>query len=102
MVATAAFSHRPWAEGVPFDAIEDGLHSLTATVMGFAFSFGVLVRLLQRSPAEKGGRLLDVAAVAAATFIPLIMVTQPTMGGLVQRLMFGVAYLWYGKEAWRV
>jgi hypothetical protein len=41
MIGTAAFSHRPFIPGVPFDPVEDWLHSLIATLMGFAFSLGV-------------------------------------------------------------
>lgn len=99
MVSTAAFSHQPWLDGIPFDPIEDFLHSLTATVMGFAFAFGVLARLLQREGDDRVGRLLDVTAVAAATFLPLLMATQPAIIGLLQRTMFAVAYIWYGREA---
>jgi hypothetical protein len=99
MVSTAAFSHQPWLDGVPFDPVEDFLHSLTATVMGFAFALGVVVRLLQRAAGDKVGRVLDVTAVAAATFLPLLMATQPDIIGLLQRTMFVVAYVWYGREA---
>ncbi len=99
MVGTAAFSHSPWLAGVPFDPVENFLHSLTATVLGFAFAFGVVVRFLQREKGDKMGRLLDVTAVAAATFLPLLMATQPDIIGLLQRAMFLVAYLWYGREA---
>lgn len=99
MVATAAFSHAPWLEGVSFDPVEGFLHSLTATVMGFAFAFGVVVRFLQRKAAGQVGRLLDVTAVAAAAILPILMATQPEIIGLLQRSMFFIAYLWYGREA---
>jgi hypothetical protein len=99
MVSTAAFSHQPWLDGVPFDPVEDFLHSLTATLMGFAFAFGVVVRLLQRPARDRVGRVLDVTAVAAATFLPLLMATQPEIIGFLQRTMFIVAYIWYGREA---
>ena len=33
MLATAAFSHKPWLPDVAWDPFEDLLHSLTATVM---------------------------------------------------------------------
>jgi hypothetical protein len=98
MLGTAVFSHHPWLEGVPFDPLEDALHSLTATVMGFAFSFGVLARLLQRDGRDRAGKLLDGAAIGAAVFIPLLMLYQPDIEGLVQRLMFLIAYIWYAKE----
>lgn len=66
--------------------------------MGFAFAFGVLVRLLQRRKNGEHGGFFDGIAIAAATVIPLLMVSMPTMDGLLQRLMFLTAYLWYGKQ----
>ncbi|MBE2201688.1 MAG: DUF998 domain-containing protein [Anaerolinea sp.] len=99
MVATAAFAHHPWLEGVPVDPVEDFLHSLTATMMGFAFAFGAMARLLQREADDRVGRVWDVTAVAAATFLPMLMGAQPDIIGLLQRAMFAVAYGWYVREA---
>ncbi|MBI5611956.1 MAG: DUF998 domain-containing protein [Gammaproteobacteria bacterium] len=99
MIATAAFSHRPWVVDAAFDPIEDFLHSFTATAMGFAFALGVLVRLLQRERHGLCSRAFDITALVTATVIPILMVYLPTMDGLVQRLMFLTAYLWYGNEA---
>ncbi len=99
MIATATFSHQPWMVGTPFDPVEDSLHSFTATAMGFAFALGVLVRLLQRDRRDLYSRAFDLAALLAATVIPLLMVYLPTTDGLLQRLMFLTAYLWYGNEA---
>jgi len=99
MVSTAVFSHRPWLSGVPFDPMEDHLHSWTATLMGFAFALGVLLRLLQRWGRDRRGMVLDCAALLSATLIPLMMLFQPETAGLAQRLMFLVAYIWYGIEA---
>lgn len=102
MAGTAAFSHQPWLAGVPFDPVEDFLHSLTATVMGFAFAFGVAVRFWQREKGDGAGRLLDVTAVAAAVILPILMAAQPEIIGLLQRVMFFIAYVWYGREALRI
>lgn len=102
MISTAVFSHRPFFEGVPFNPVEDLLHSITAKVMGFAFSFGVLVHYFQRRRGMSAGRVLDLVALVSAMLIPLLMMNLPGMGGLVQRLMFLVAYLWYGCEAWQL
>ena len=99
MVATAAFSHRPWIDGVSFDPVEDALHSFTATAMGFAFALGVLLRLFQRWNSDRLGRMLDVTALLFATVVPLVMLYQSDIAGLVQRLMFLVAYAWYAREA---
>ena len=102
MLATAAFSHKPWLANVPFDHVEDFLHSFTATAMGFAFSLGVFVRLLQRDRHDFYNRLYDIAALATATIIPILMIILPTIDGLIQRLMFVIAYLWYGNEALQI
>jgi len=98
MLATAAFSHKPWLEGVPFDSIEDAIHSFTATTLGFAFSFGVLLRLLQQWGQVQSWKIVNPLALCASTLIPVLMLFQPDIAGLVQRLMFLVAYIWYGKE----
>ncbi len=98
MTATAAFSHRSWVAGARFDPVEDVLHSFTATAMGFAFSFGVLARLLQRGRQREPGRALDAVALVVATVIPLLMARFAGLDGVIQRLMFLVAYLWYARE----
>lgn len=99
MTATAAFSHRPWIAGAPFDPVEDALHSFTATAMGFAFSFGVVARLMQRTRRGEAGRALDATALVAATAIPLLMAALPEWDGLFQRSVFLVVYAWYAREA---
>ena len=98
MIATAAFSHRSWVVGAQFDPIENALHSFTATAMGFAFSLGVLARLLQRGRQGEPGRAFDAVALVAATVIPLFMACFTGLDGVIQRLMFLVAYLWYARE----
>ena len=42
MVATAVFSTRPWVATAAFDPLEDTLHSVAATLVGFCFALGVL------------------------------------------------------------
>jgi hypothetical protein len=101
MVATAAFSHRPFESGVVFDRTEDLLHSVTATAMGFAFAFGVVVVTLRRDRLLVLQRVLDVVAIAASIFVPLGMAAWSGYAGLLQRSMFLVAYIWYGAESTR-
>lgn len=99
MIGTAAFSHKPWIEGLPFDAFEDVLHSVTATGMGFAFCLGAFARFAQRNRMERLNRALDVLALVAGTGMPLLSAIFLDSGGMIQRAMFVVAYLWYGREA---
>lgn len=101
MISTAAFSHRPWRPAAPFDPFEDLLHSITATGMGFAFSCGVLARLLQRTPRDTSNRAFDALAIGAAIGMPAMSGLWPSVAGLTQRMMFLVAYAWYGREAMR-
>lgn len=97
MMATAVFSTRPWLPDISYDAVEDTLHSITATAMGFAFAIGVALGLPHRGEAT-AGRLLDLVAIAAAVTIPLAMSAFPEWAGLLQRGMFLIAYAWYGYE----
>jgi hypothetical protein len=99
MISTAAFSHKPWMLNVPYDAFEDLLHSITATGMGFAFAFGVLLRFFERSNNEVGKKFFDFVAILVSFVLPLSGVHWPEIAGLLQRIIFAVAYLWYGKEA---
>lgn len=98
MVAAAVFSHKPWMSGMSLDPIEDTLHSIAATAIGFAFAFGVLARLLQRRKLKISGQIFDAVAIGASIFIPLLMVSLPMRNGLLQRIMFLIAYIWYGNE----
>lgn len=99
MVAAATFSTRPWIVDAPYDRVEDALHSFAADAMGFAFALGIVVRWIQRGRGDPVGRLVDGVAIAAATFIPLLMSFARDSYGLTQRLMFLVAYAWYAREA---
>lgn len=99
MVGTAAFSHRPWLPGIAFDPVEDALHTLTATGMGFAFSFGVAARLMQPRPQDAWGRAGDAVALIAASALPPTGMLWPHYAGLLQRVLFAVAYAWFIREA---
>lgn len=101
MVSTAAFSIRPWWPEAAFDPVEDALHSVTATALGFAFAFGAALRFLHRG-GDATGRVLDILAVSAAIAIPLAMTAFPEWDGMLQRGMFAIAYLWFALELVRI
>ena len=102
MVFAATFSIRPWDQAASFDPTEDILHSFVATAMGFAYTLGVLLVFLQRPRAEFGARMFDIAAAVVTTVFPLLMLAMPEVHGFIQRIMFLVSYIWYGKEALRL
>jgi len=98
MIAVAVFSSKSWVEGMRYDPVEDLLHSLFATFMGFSFSFGVFFRAWQRRENSGAIWILDFFAVFSAIVFPLLMGYFPATSGLWQRILFAVAFLWYGKE----
>lgn len=100
MIASAAFSHLPWEEGISADAFEDLLHSVAASAIGFAFTIGVL--LVTILPRPRPVRVFDAIAVVAAVVIPMTMLNVEAIAGLLQRLLFLIGYLWYGLEAVRM
>lgn len=99
MAVAAAVSVRPWARGASFDAVEDWLHSFAATAMGFAFAFGVLAVALSHFRMVGQVRGLDIVAIAASVVIPLAMLGLSDQAGVLQRAMFAIALVWYGREA---
>lgn len=96
MTVTAMASAKPWLAGVPFDAAEDRIHSFAATAMGFAFALGILAVVLGHRGSIRG---LDLIAILASIVIPLSMTALPEYAGILQRLMFIVAYVWYAIAA---
>jgi hypothetical protein len=99
MLGAAAFSHKPWMAGVASDEMEDFLHSVCASGMGFAFCAGVLARSAQRRLHGVAGRGLDVVVLGVAIVLPLLLASSSAIGGWMQRSMFALAYLWFGREA---
>lgn len=99
MVAVAAFSLRSWEIGSEFDQTEDLLHSVFATLMGFAFAFGVTAVAIRLRREDFPWRALDIIAVAASVILPIGMGMFGQVDGVLQRLMFAIAYVWYAREA---
>lgn len=101
MIAVAVFSHMPWLD-TPYDAFEDTLHSIASFAVGMSFIAGVLIVSFRRGPDSGLVRVFDWIAIGIALVVPLIMFNLTGVAGVVQRVMFAVAYLWYGFEASRI
>lgn len=99
MFGAAVFSHSPWAPGEAADQFEDLLHSVFASAMGLAFCVGVVARFAHRGPRAFGGRALDTLALVVATLLPMLLASASNLGRLALRVMFAVAYVWFGREA---
>jgi Protein of unknown function (DUF998) len=94
MITVALFSTRSWVDDAPYESTEELVHSVAATVMGFAFALGVVAVAVGR----RAARPIDVAAVTASVLVPLSMTALVSTQGLLQRVMFAVAYLWYWSQ----
>ncbi len=101
MIAVAAFAHSPW-EDVQSDLFEDLLHSIAASGVGLSFTAGVLLVTLRRGPGNLWIRVVDWVAIIAAPVLPMIMFNITGVAGVVQRVLFGIGYLWFGIEAMRI
>ena len=99
MLAVAAFSSKPWAPDAVYLTSEDLLHSVFASIMGFAFIVGTTAVLMARRSQTGRVAWFDATAVAATSGLSLGMGAFPDISGSLQRLMFLVAYGWYGREA---
>lgn len=100
IIGAAAFAHMPWEE-IPYDKFEDFLHSVASFGVGFSFIAGVLLVTFNRTGVARGARAFDWLAILASFVIPMIMFNVTGIAGLVQRIMFAIAYVWYGWEALR-
>jgi len=69
--------------------------------MGFAYTIGVLLVFLRRPKADFGALMFDLVSAVVATVFPLLMLAIPEIHGFIQRIMFFVSYIWYGKEVLR-
>lgn len=101
LVVVAAFSARPWRRDVEFDRVEDTLHAVGASTIGVAITIAALVMALavpDRAASARGG---DAVMVLASVGLPVAMTAWSGAAGLLQRLMFAVALLWFAADARR-
>ncbi|MGB7980567.1 MAG: DUF998 domain-containing protein [Candidatus Nanopelagicales bacterium] len=99
MVMVAVYSHAPWEAGVPYVELEDRLHTVFASVVGFAFIAGVATTLAVRRPRTRASLVGDVSALLIASTVPLLM--DSSYWGVLQRLMFLTAAIWYAVQVRR-
>ncbi len=89
---TAFFHHAPIVPDLPFNELEDTLHSTFATVTGFAFTFfAISVAFIDTTRFRK---IIAVGTGILATLLSLLIFTVPDLAGIWQRLMFIVAFAW--------
>lgn len=97
---TAVFSTASWRPGTAIDSSESTVHSMLASAMA-VIVVGTLVIGLRRSRDDyptPTWRTATLLFAVAATVLPLGAAVFPEIGGILQRLMFLIAYLWFLGE----
>ena len=92
MVLVAVFSHKPLDPTLFYDVTDDLLHSVFATLMGFAYGIGVAWRMVRMR--QKLDIVFSAIAAMSSIILPLAMWQLPEIAGLLQRLMFFISFVW--------
>lgn len=101
MLTVAAFSTKQWDPSVSFNELENTLHSVSASVMGFFYGIGVLLVILAEKNASLAVKILGWVAVITSIAMPILAGVVPEFGGIFQRIMFAVAISWFVVQAVR-
>lgn len=99
MMATAGASERPWEAGAPYRAKEAQLHSVLAGAAGVAYTVGAGTVAFTDAGAPVWLRALSLVVAVSGVVLPLAMARRPQVQGLIQRVMFALAYAWLIAEA---
>lgn len=96
MLGAALWSNAPIPPELPADMVEDWLHSLASGVVGTSFAAACAARLF--APGGARGDPLSWAGVVLSVALPLAMLLWPEWRGLLQRIMFGVSFIYILRE----
>lgn len=89
---TGIFRHAPIDPLLSYDAYEDTLHSLFATITGTSFTvFAISSSFIEK---KIRNRLIDISVGIFATVFSILMGTTPEFSGIWQRMIFLVSFLW--------
>jgi len=92
LVLTAFFQHAPIDPNLAFDMQEDHLHSLFASITGFAFTFfAVSCAFIEPTKLRK---TLAFFIGVLATLLSLLIFNMPAYAGIWQRLIFISSFAW--------
>lgn len=92
LILTAIFQHAPISEGIPYSVLEDKMHSLFATIVGFSFTlFAFSAAFIEKNNIN---RVIALLAGLIATGLSFLMFNVIDYTGLWQRLMFIISFAW--------
>jgi hypothetical protein len=92
LMFTGIFHHAPIIKGVIFNPLEDKLHSIFATVVGFSFTvFAISSAFIEKAAKH---RIIDIAVGFTATILSILMFYLPDYSGIWQRAIFIISFTW--------
>jgi len=92
LVFTGMFQHAPIIEGVIFNSLEDKLHSIFSTIVGFSFTVLAISSAFIEKAAKQ--RIIDIAVGFTATALSILMFYYPDYSGIWQRAIFIISFTW--------
>ena len=96
LVATAIWSNASILPHVSSDHAEDHLHSIASGVVGTAFAAACAARLF--APGGNRRDWLAWTGLVVSVVVPMAMAQFPDLRGALQRGMFGLSFLFVGRE----
>lgn len=92
LVFTGIFHHAPIIEGVIFNSIEDRLHSIFATIVGFSFTILAISSAFIEKAVKH--RIIYIVVGFTATILSMLMLYLPDYSGIWQRAIFIISFTW--------
>ncbi len=92
LALTGIFHHAPIIEGAIIKSLEDNLHSIFASSVGFSFViFAISSTFIEKAVKH---RIINVAVGLVATALSILMFYLPDYSGIWQRAIFITSFLW--------
>jgi hypothetical membrane protein len=92
LVFTGVFHHAPIIEGIVYNSMEDNLHSIFASIVGFSFTvYAISSAFIDKDVKHK---VIDIIVGITATSLSVLMGYMPDYSGIWQRMIFIISFTW--------
>lgn len=92
MIGAALFQHAPLDQTLAYNAEDHRIHGHAIDTSAAAFVLGTLACLFTRDSLPE--RLPDAVAATSGVLIPLLIINNPGLEGLLQRGLFLITFAW--------
>lgn len=92
LVFTGIYHHAPIIEGIIYNSLEDNLHSIFASIVGFPFTVYAISSVFIEKQVKH--RVINIIVGFIATFLSVLMGYMPDYSGVWQREIFIISFIW--------